>query len=110
MDDYFSYIWELLELHGVVPSEKEQAHQLWNTFTHPQKQYIYRAIRDKIRAGKFVNYHPHIAIRDNAPKPPKYKIISAEEYYRRFNTQANQDGWRRVFLKDKQQTIYVKQI
>lgn len=110
MDDYFSHIWDLLVSHGVVPSEKLLAQSVWNTYNLDQKRAIYRAIRDKIRAGKFVNYHPHIAIRDNAPKPPKYITIPAEKYYAMYNTQKNCGGWVRTFLPDQHKTIYVKQI
>ena len=35
-------------------------------------------------------------------------IISADEYYRRYGTQANQDGWVRTFLHEQQKTIYIK--
>ena len=108
MDDHFCHIWDLLLMHGVVPSEKQQAQNAWNTYTLDQKRAIYRAIRDKIRAGKFVNYHPHLAIRDNAPKAPRYISISAEKYYAMYNTQANHDGWVRTFLPDQHKTIYVK--
>ena len=110
MDDYFCHIWDLLVSHGVVPSEKQQAQSVWNTYNLDQKRAIYRAIRDKIRAGKFVNYHPALAIRENAPKAPRVLIISAADYYRKYGTQANQDGWVRKFLPDQHKTIYVKQI
>lgn len=110
MEDYFCHIWDLLTKHGAVPSEKQQAQSVWNTYNLDQKRVIYRAIRDKIRAGKFVNYHPHLAIRDNAPKAPKIISISAEKYYEKYNTQKNCEGWVRTFLPDEHRTIYVKQI
>lgn len=110
MEDYFCHIWTLLKSHGVVPSEEQLAHSEWNKYNLDQKRAIYRSIRDKIRAGKFVNYHPHLAIRENAPKQPRTISIPAEKYYAMYNTQKNCDGWVRTFLPDQQKTIYVKQI
>ena len=109
MEGTFVHMLRLLISHGVVPSEIHDAEEEWNKYSLEQQRAIYRSIRDKIRAGKFVNYHPVLAIRDNVPKPPRVQIISADEYYRRYNTQVNQDGWVRTFLPDQQKTIYVKQ-
>ena len=110
MEDTFVHICKLLVSHGVVPDEIHDAQEEWNKYSLQQQRDIYRSIRDKIRAGKFVNYHPVLAIRDNAPKAPRIIVISAAEYYRKYGTQANQDGWVRKFLPDQQKTIYVKQI
>ena len=68
MSSTFVHIWNLLVSHGVVPSEIYAAEEYWNGFSLEDQRAIYAAIRNKIRAGKFVNYHPVIAIRDNAPK------------------------------------------
>ena len=110
MEGTFVHICKLLVSHGVVPSEIHDAEEEWNKYSLQQQRDIYRSIRDKIRAGKFVNYHPVLAIRDNAPKAPRIIVISAAEYYRKYGTQTNQDGWIRKFLPDQQKTIYVKQI
>ena len=109
MEGTFVHICRLLVNHGMVPDEIHDAEEEWNKYNLAQQRIIYRTIRDKIIAGKFVNYHPVLAIRDNAPKAPRIQIISADEYYRRYGTQANHDGWRRVFLPEQQKTIYVKQ-
>lgn len=68
MSSTFVHIWNLLVSHGVVPSEIHEAEEYWKGFTLDEQRAIYAAIRNKIRAGKFVNYHPVLAIRDNAPK------------------------------------------
>ena len=110
MEGTFVHICKLLTDHGIVPDEIHDAEEEWNKYSLDQQRAIYRAIRDKIRAGKFVNYHPVLAIRENAPKAPRIIVISAAEYYRKYGTQANQDGWVRKFLPDQHKTIYVKQI
>ena len=110
MEGTFVHICKLLTDHGIVPDEIHDAEEEWNKYSLDQQRAIYRSIRDKIRAGKFVNYHPVLAIRENAPKAPRIIVISAAEYYRKYGTQANQNGWRRVHQPEKQRTIYVKQI
>ena len=104
----FGFIWALLESHGVVPSKKAACAQLWATFTLEQQRDIYRRIRDKLREGKFVHYDPVRAIRENAPKAPKWKVLSYNEHYRLYGTDIAQEGWKKVFLKEQQKTIYVK--
>ena len=106
----FEIFWPLVASRGRVAhlyfSESEA---LWKTYTPEQQQAIYDAITEKLHSGRFVSYRPTDAIRDNAPKAPRIQIISADEYYRRYGTQANQDGWVRTFLPEQQKTIYVKQ-
>jgi hypothetical protein len=82
----FDFLWQLLDEHGVIPNLKAEALQLWNTFTLEERRAIYRAIREKLRAGKFVNFNPVKAIRDNAPKNQLPQSITLNEYYRRFGT------------------------
>ena len=71
MENTFRHICQLLVNHGVVPDELHDAEEEWNKHDLPQQREIYRTIRDKIRKGKFVNYHPMLAIRENTPKIPK---------------------------------------
>ena len=106
----FDFLWKLLDEHGVIERYKGDCFDLWITLTLDQQRATYRSIRDKIRAGQFVNYHPVKAVRDNIPKPPKYKILSYADYYARYRTDLEKDGWRRVFQAEKQRTIFVKQI
>ena len=101
----FDHLWLLLTTHGVIESRRGEAAELWDKFNLNQQRSIYRKIRDKIRAGKYVDFNPVKAIRDNRPK---LQIISADEYYRRNGTQDNLNGWVRIFLPDQQKTVYVK--
>ena len=104
----FDFLWQMLDKHGVIERYKADCARLWDTFTLDQQRAIYRSIRDKLRADEFVNYHPVKAIRDNIPKPPKYKILSYGEYVARYHTDAEMDGWKRKHLPDQQKTIYIK--
>ena len=106
----FDFLWKMLDEHGVIERYRGDAFDLWNTLTLQQQRATYISIRNKILAGQFVNYHPVKAIRDNIPKPPKQKVLSYADYYARYHTDLEKDGWRRVFLPEKQKTIYVKLI
>ena len=105
----FDFLWLLLESHGVVERYKAEAAQLWETYTLEQQRAIYRSIRDKLRAGRFVHYNPVKAVRENAPKQRPLQTLSYADYYRRYGTTLETDGWQRRFLPEKQTTIYVKQ-
>lgn len=104
----FDFLWKLLDEHGVIERYKGEAFDLWNTLTLDQQRATYRSIRDKIRAGKFVNYHPVKAIRDNIPKPPKIQIMSFYDYYAKYGTTEEKDGWK-MANPTGQHVIYLKQ-
>lgn len=103
---FFEQLIGLLNTRPIVPGKTAECLRLWESLNTRQQQQIYETIRSKLQAGKFVHYDPVKAIRDNAPK---VQIISADEYYRRYQTQENQDGWVRTFLPEQHKTIYVKQ-
>ena len=105
----FDSIWELVKNHGgVADFYITDAARLWETYSEAEREHIYRAIQTKLATGKFVHYNPVKAFTENAPKPPRQLVMSADEYYRRYGTQANHDGWVRTFLPEQQKTIYVK--
>lgn len=106
----FDFFWQLMETHGVIPSMRAQSKDLWDSLSLNVQRQVYRTIRDKIQNGKFVNYNPIIAIKNNLPAAPRTQVISSQEYYRRYGTQANLDGWVRTFLPEQQKTIYIKQL
>ena len=106
----FDFLWKLLDEHGVIERYKGDCLDLWNTLTLNQQRATYRSLRDKIRAGQFVNYHPVKAVRDNSPKPPKYKVLSYTDYVDKYHTDLEKDGWKRIYQPQKQRTIFVKRI
>lgn len=104
----FEEIWPLIERHGgVAEFHKEECAQLWAELTDEQRENVFCAIRDKLLSGKFVHYNPVKAIRENLPKKQRQQL-TFDEYYRKYNTTKNLDGWQRVFLPEEQRTIYVR--
>ena len=105
----FDHLWLLLGNHGgIADFFKEEASRVWSGYTLEQQREIYRAIRDKLSAGKFVHYNPVQALRENAPKERRQQQLSFNDYYRTYGTTEEVDGWRRVFLPQLEKTIYVK--
>ena len=105
----FDFLWQILDAHGVIERMKGEAAELWDKYNLSQQRHIYRSICDNIQAGRFVNYNPVKAIRDNAPKTKPTQILSFDEYYTRYGTTEEKNGWIKQFLPEEQKTIYVRQ-
>ena len=104
----FDFLWQLLETHGVVPTHKGEAFDLWNTLSLDVQRAIYRCIRDKIQKGKFVHFNPVLAIKENMPRMKKIQTLSYAAYYERFGTTEEQGGWK-MENPTGQKVIYVKE-
>ena len=105
MESTFKHIWSLLEKHGSVADYyKAECEPLWSTYTLEEQRHIYRAIRDKLQKGGFVHYNPVLALRDNAPKKRLPLTLTYRDYYARYGTTEEQDGWRMV--KPKEGNVY----
>lgn len=106
--DSFSFIWDLLIKHGNVAWKyKDEAQYAWSQYSIEEQRVIYQNIKRKLASGLFVSYIPNKAILDNAPKNIK-RTLSYNEYFEKFHTTEEVDGWRRVFIPEKRCTIYVK--
>ena len=107
MEDLFNALWAMLYEHGASEKKEEGTRRYWSTLTSQQQQQVFTTISTKLREDKFVQYDPIRAIKENL-RNARRCVLSAEEYYRRYGTQANHDGWVRTFLPDQQKTIYIK--
>jgi hypothetical protein len=106
----FEDIWALLAPEGEYKRRRGACERLWQSYDPARQEEIYQRINGKLAHGEYVSENPYFAIEDNAKKPKVRKlVITADEYYRKYGTQDNQEGWQRVFLKEQQRTVYVKQ-
>ena len=106
----FDFLWQLVGEHGSIAEYyKADCARLWDTYSLEQQRHIYRCIRDKLRQGRFVHYNPVKAVKENAPPPPRIQTLSFNDYFQRFGTTEERDGWKRRFLPEQHKTIYVKQ-
>ena len=103
----FDYLWELLEPKKEYEPVRKRCLRLWETFTLAKQRTIYRTIRDRKKEHLFVDYNPLFAI-ERFSKGPQRQTLSFGDYYAKFGTTEEQNGWRRVFLPKQQKTIYIK--
>ena len=101
-------IWNLLNPQGEYKRRRGACERLWQGYGQARQEEIFAIIEGKLQRGEFVNENPYFAIEDNARLRPRKEILTFQQYYAQFGTTEERDGWRRVFLPDKQQTIFVK--
>ena len=103
----FEDLWQSLLQHGSSNYKRAAAEAEWNSYSPEQQQQIYTTICQKLEQNKFVHYDPVQAIRDNIRKLAP-KQLSYQEYYARFGTTEEQDGWK-MTNPTGNKVIYVKQ-
>ena len=104
----FEELWQMLDKHGVIEYKKDEALCLWNSLSPEQQQQIGATIERKIANGKYVDYNPVRAIRDNIPKQRRL-VLTFDEYYAKYHTTEEKDGWEMV-NPSGQKVYYIKQI
>ena len=64
-DLLFEKLWAMLYEHGASEKKKEGTQRYWATLTSDQQQQVFTAIRRKLEEGRFVQYDPIRAIKEN---------------------------------------------
>ena len=107
--DSFNCIWQLLAPQGEYCRRMRACRQLWDSFDLEKQKTTYRTIHDKLAAGEFVSENPYYAIYDNAypPRKKQQQIMSYADYYVKYGTTEERDGWH-MANPTGQQVIYVK--
>ena len=103
----FDELWTLLQPKRDYDQLKAKWLTLWNSFSPDKQQFIYLRIEQKKNRKEFVDYNPLWAIEKNNVAPRK-QILSMDEYFKRYDTTAETDGWKMVNPTGNQ-VIYVKQ-
>ena len=102
----FQQLWALLRQHGSSAKRENECASLWASYTPEIQQRVYNAIRTKLEQGKFVHYDPLRAMEENA-RAPRQQTLSYAEYYKRYGTTEERDGWKMV-NPTGQKVMYVK--
>ena len=107
----FNEFWELLSPKAEYANRRKACFALWNELTENQQETLYNVISDKLSKGKFVDYNPLFAMKNNSHplQGAGGQTLSYRDYYNRYGTTEEQDGWKRQYMPEKQTTIYVKQ-
>jgi len=77
MDKKFETVWEALVENGTSKRNHDATEQFWRTLTPQQQDVVYKNIPWKVKEGKFVQYDPIRAIKENSrkyqlPEPTNY--------------------------------------
>ena len=64
----FEDLWSLLYDHGASARKEEGTRRYWATLTPEQQDYAFTSISKKLVEGKYVQYDPIRAIRENLPR------------------------------------------
>ena len=101
-------IWQLLNPQGEFKRRRGACERLWQGYGLARQEEIYAIIAGKFQRGEDVNENPYFAIEDNAPKAPRRQTLSFNDYYTRYGTTEERDGWK-MENPTGNQVIYVKQ-
>ena len=104
----FDNFWQLLYDHGATNTKRIECRDLWDSLSEQQQTQLFTTISTKLRENKFIHYDPLRAMHENLPRQRQCQRLSYADYYRRYGTTEETDGWHRQFLPEKQTTIYVK--
>ena len=103
----FNLIWQLLAPLPRYYSRQRKCFETWQNLSEKEQKAVYERIQSRKEKGKFVNTNPYYAIIDNQ-SPEEPKVMSFNDYYNKFGTTEETDGWKRVFKPEERTTIYVK--
>ena len=107
----FNEFWELLSPKVEFANRKRACFDLWNSLSENRQNELYDTISDKLSKGKFVDYNPLFAMKNNS-LPLKgaggLQTLSFNDYYAKFGTTEEKDGWH-MANPTGQKVIFVKQ-
>lgn len=77
MDEQFETVWQALVENGSSKRNHDATEHFWNTLSQKQKDLVFKNIPEKVKNGKFVQYDPIRAIKENIrsyqmPEPTNY--------------------------------------
>lgn len=99
----FELFWELFDPDPEFNNRQRACRTLWE-----QKGKQQQAILDFLKSGKQrSSRNPYYFLADFRDRPRQQ--LSYADYYAKYGTTEETDGWVRTFLPEQQKTIYVKQ-
>lgn len=107
----FNEIWKLLNPQGEYKRRLGACQRLWRGYSEALQQGIYSALSEAKRCG-CIKANPYFAIEDAAidlqAQKPRNQTMSFDDYYKRYGTTEEADGWKRVYKPEERTTVYVK--
>ena len=103
----FEQFWELHDPHPEYRHMRRFCEKTWNDLPPEKQEIIYRTIENKKAKNQFVDYNPYYAIQKNANSPRRTYRMSFNDYYTKYGTTEERDGWQ-MQNPTGTQVIYVK--
>ena len=101
----FEQYWLLIGGDVNFHDRKTATETLWQQ--HPEK---HSAIIDWLQKhGRYPCRNPYFFILDWQVRQQQPQILSFDDYYKRYGTTEEKDGWTKKFLPEERKTIYVKE-
>lgn len=89
MDEKFETVWQALVDNGTSKRNHDATERFWNTLSPKQKDLVFKNIPRKVKEGKFVQYDPIRAIKENSRKyqlPEPENLNGSSKYDRLIKT------------------------
>ena len=99
----FEIFWDLFDPGTDFLNRRSAARHLWEETPADKQKAIIEWLRQH---GPYKNRNPYFFIQDF--KAQRTLQMSFDDYYNRYHTTEDRDGWHRVFLEAEHKTIYVK--
>ena len=88
----------------------------WSSMSEAQQKRVYQLLQSK-KEHALLNPNPYYALNDamqedeqqHARKTTEPQVLSFKDYYAKYGTTIEQDGWVRKHLPDQQKTIFIKE-
>ena len=103
----FEQFWTLHDPRPEYRHMRRFCEKTWNSLPPDKQECIYRTIETKKTQNKFVDYNPYYAIQKNASPPRRTMQLSYNEYYARYGTTEEKDGWQ-MANPTGNKVIYIK--
>ena len=103
MDISFENFWELFNPDPEFANRRAATSLEWNQCSDAKKEAIIKALTDgKPKSGR----NPYFYVQDFRVRT--HQTLSYADYYARYGTTEEVDGWKRKYLAEERKTIYVK--
>ena len=101
----FEQFWDLYNPEPNFNNRKAATQLEWFKCTPEKREAIIEWLQ-KNRPPQGRN--PYFFVQDFILRVPRPQILSFDEYYARYGTTEEKDGWTKKFLPEERKTIYVK--
>ena len=108
----FNEFWELLSPKAEYANRRKACFERWNALSENQQNSLYETIWEKLSKGKYVDYNPLFAMKNNSLLSGRagvgfQQVLSFAEYYARYGTTEPRDGWQQANPTGNK-VIYIK--